>query len=407
MKGDFMRKTFINLISIFFVLLLVFTSRTAAANTFFDVISHGVSGVGRDKTVDAGLYGANTKMAWDDVNLNGEMDGSEILTETIRVFDRNGDLVVESPNGLNLDQMEDWAAANASLILKAFFPSGLSESTGASIDGFMSSTSLSGKMAPSKPRKTVADSEAEGGSNEFKGVLEFLSLSVNDQDGHAASVLIGFESSYDSGVVISTLVPYRFTSMDDEVNSESHFIGVDLSVKYPVKEWGSLIWDAGMGLFGSLYYLTSDAIDHSGSFRYGAGVFSLLTKTFDFATLSAGADFKISDFYLPSSWIETDDKFLDEAVDYFNDLDAVKTLSYGFNLGVPFADNMAGVNLETIRSNFYSNDILDERDAQTTVGLIFSYYPSDTFELTMGARKTFELEDIDLFSVFLGAQYRY
>ncbi len=378
-----------------------------AATTFFDVISYGVSGVGRDKTIDAGLYGANTQMAWDDVNGNNEMDENEILTESIRVYNRYGELVVESPNGLNLDEVDAWAVENYEAILKALFPSGLSESTGLSEDSMMSITSLSEKMTPAKPAKKAADSGAEAVSNDFKGVLEGLSLSVNNQDGQAASALIGYENVFNGGVVFSMLLPYRYTTMDDEVNSVSHFLGLDLAVNFPVKEWDSLVWDAGMELFGSVYYLTSDAIDYSGNLRYGAGVFSLLTKTFDFATLCVGADFRVSDINVPSSWIDTDNQFVAKAIDYLDDLDAVKTLSYGFNLGVPIYNNKAAINLETIRSNFFSDDILDEREAQTTVGLTFSYYPSDTFELSLGTRHTFELEDIDLFSVYLGALYRY
>jgi hypothetical protein len=207
---------------------------------------------------------------------------------------------------------------------------------------------------------------------------------------------------------LSLNLPYRYTTMDDEINSKSHFLALSLSGKYPVMSWGdSLVWDVGMDIFGSAFYLASDAIDHAGNLKYGAGVFTAVTKKFNFGTLSIGTDFRISDASAPSSWVSTNDEFVEEIIDYINDLDAVKTLSYGFNLGIPFFNDMAAVNLEVIRSNFFSSDIESERDSQTTVGLTFSYYPTKTFELSLGVRQTFELQDIDIFGVYFGAIYRY
>ena len=168
-----------------------------------------------------------------------------------------------------------------------------------------------------------------------------------------------------------------------------------------------MTWDIGLDIFGSAFYLTSDAIDHAGNFKYGGGLFTTFTTDFEFASLCVGVDYRIAGISVPSSWVDTDNEFVERGMDYIDDLDDVETLSYGINLGIPLFDDSAAINLEAIRSNFYSDDIEDDRDSQTTVALSFSYYPTETFELNFGARQTFELEDIDVLGGYIGAIYRF
>lgn len=379
-----------------------------AGDNFFDSITYGISGSGTDKAISARLYGALATSAWLDTNLNGRLDQSETIVSPIRIYNRHGNLAVVSPNGLNKDQIQNWAIQNSKAIWEAIFPSGLSESTGQTEDGIMAPQSLSGKMQKAKPSKKKADAQGVFINNEFKGALEYLNLDVNDDSGDAFSILIDYVHSFGDRFQLSVNLPYRYTTLDDQINSKSHFLGLDLSGKFLINSWDGLDWEAGMDLFGSAFYLKSDAISHAGNLKYGAGIFTTITRKFSFATLSVGTDFRISDAKAPSSWIDSDSNtFVDELVDYVNDLEAVKTLSYGFNLGVPLMNDTAAINLEVIRSNFFSDDIDNDRDSQTTVGLSFSYFPTPTFELSLGVRQTFELDNIDLFGVFLGAVYRY
>ncbi|GAB6906357.1 exported hypothetical protein [Desulfosarcina cetonica] len=389
-----------------FLVVLGLPGRGLAADDFFDVLAWAIQGSGTDKNIDAKLYGSMSTLSWSDLNLNRDLDGSEVLSQPIRIYNRDGDLVIQSPNGLDRDEVEEWALANFDTIMSAIFPAGLSESTGASENSMMLGISFGDKLAKAQPaRKAVAESGST--NDEFKGILEYLSLEVNDEDGQAASILLGYNHEYDSGFELGILLPYRYTTMDDEIDSESHFAGLSVSGKYPIMRWDSMVWDAGIEIFGSAYYLTSDAIEYSGNLRYGAGGFSTFTKTFSFLTVSVGVDYRISEISVPDSWINTDNSFVDKFVDYLNDLDAVKTLTYGFNVGVPLFSDAAAINLEVIRSDFDSDDIPEDRDSQTTVGLTGAYYPTETFELSFGVRQTYELEDIDLISVFLGAVYRF
>ncbi|BBO81872.1 hypothetical protein DSCO28_24380 [Desulfosarcina ovata subsp. sediminis] len=403
-----MKKTCTRLVVCSLLTLLVLPGIGFAGDDFFDVLSWAIEGSGADKTIDAGLYGALATLAWNDENQNGDMDGDETLTDIIRIYDRDGNLVIESNMEFvqNRDDIEEWALENFDLILSAIFPGGLNMSTGDTADSIMLGISFGDKLSKASPARKES-AEAASINNEFKGVLEYVSLSVNDEDGDATSILLGYSHEYDGGAELGILLPYRYTTMDDAIDSESHFAGLSISGKYPIKKWDSMVWDAGVEVFGSAYYLTSDAIEHAGNLQYGAGAFSTFTKTFSFATVSVGVDYRISEIEVRESWIDTDNQFVEKFIDYLNDLDSIKTLTYGCNIGVPLFADAAAVNLEIIRSDFSSDDIPDGRDSQTTAGLSFSYYPSDTFELNVGVRETYELEDIDLVSVYIGSVYRF
>lgn len=392
----------------FLLSLIIFSPGNALAqNNFFDVFSFGVKGAGQDKTINSRMYNAQTTLAWRDTNQNGKLDQNETLSQPLKIFDRHGNLAVVSPNGLNSTQLEEFAIKNSKAILAAIFGSGVSESTGESQDGIMASISLGSKLQKAKPSKTKSDVQGFIINNDFKGVLEYLFLDVNHNNGGAASIYLDYNHTFNSGFQLSMNLPYRYTVINDDINSKSHFLGLELSGKYPVINRDSFVWDVGADIFGSAYYLTSDAIAHMGDLKYGAGVFTAITKKFKFATLSVGTDFRVSDRTVPSSWIDTNNEFVAQVIDYLNSLGVVKTLSYGFNLGVPFANEKAAINLEVIRSTFFNDNIENDRKFQTTAGLTLSYYPTNTFELSLGVRKTFELQDINVTGVYFGATYRY
>jgi len=393
---------FKKLVYLFLIFAVTATEKTVAKdNDFFDVIDYAVIGTGTNKKIDANMYGARATTAWNDANQDGNLDETEYTTETIKLYDRNGKLAVESPMNLNRDAMEKWATDHADEILEAIFPSGFSEATGESDDSMTSEKSLNKilkKVNPLKQTQTIND--------DFKGALEYTFVDANDNDGQAASMVIGYNSDFAGSFEVGFMLPYRYTSIDDELNSESHFVGLDFYGKYPVMKWNNVTWNIGGDIFGSVYYLTSDAIEHCGNLKYGGGLYTSVITDFNFGKLSVGMDYKISKANVPSGLVDTDNEFVEEVIDYINDLEAVHTFSYGFNFGVPIAD-VAAVNLEVIRSNFFSDNISDDRDSKTVAGISFSYYASETFELNLGYRQTFELEDIDLKSVIFGAIYRF
>ncbi len=377
------------------------------AEDFFDIIDYNVNGSGSQKTIEPVIYDSRITAGWNDANLDGAWNEGELMTQSLKIYDRKGNLKLETPGTItSRAQLQAWAEENADAILNILFPGGIATAMGITDDAIMSQGLFSGRILKSAVPASKKD-QIEKLNNDFKGALEYISLDVNNNDGKAGSAMLGYSHNSESGLELGFILPYRYASIDDEINSSSNFIGLDLYGKYPVMRGDSITWNVGLDILGDVFYLKSDVIEHSGNLKYGGGVFTSLEKQFQFGgCLSAGVDYKITKANLNSSLLDTENEFLKKAVDWLNDMGPVQTLSYGFNFGVPIGDSFA-VNLEVIRSNFISDDIPSDRNAQTFTGLSCSYFPSEAFELNLGIHKTFELSDIDATGITLGTIYRY
>lgn len=375
----------------------------AQAADFVDTVS-GASGTittsAGVSSVDLTLNGANVKGSWNDTNNDGKFDTTETLIY-LNVLDRDGGVAISAVAGSNRAALQTWGETNATTILKAFFPYGLSEITGVSDDNMMVSVSVSHNLFKKVEVLRKTQSAENRLSQDVKAEVEYVDLKVNGSKGSASSMVLGYSNEADSGLNFSVAVPYRHTSIKDQIDSKSDFVGLDLSLKYPVQKWEGGDWKVGGAIFGSAYYLKTNAIDQSGNLKYGAGLFTSSSKDLGFGTLGFGLDYRIAKAYLPSS-MNSDNVFLAAAVDYVNDLDPVHTVSYGFNLGVPVAEDKA-VNLEVVRSNFISSDIPTDQKNKTSVGLSGTYLVSDSFELNLGIRSDFEQKGIDTLGIMLGA----
>lgn len=379
----------------------------AGAASFSDVVSaNQPAGVG-PKTLDMTMNSATITSAgttWVDTNGNGLFDGAETLTNSVHIFDRNGVQVLGSGPasiGWTPAQLDQWALDNALIILQTLFPAGLSEITGATDDDMMVSATASHNLF--KKATVARKSQEQGGkevTQEVRAEVEYIDLKVGEDDGSAYGMILGYSNEAASGLDFTLTVPYRYSKMKDDIDSESHFVGLDLALKYPVAKWNRSELTLGGDLFGSAYYLESTAIDQSGNLKYGGGLFTSVNTDLGFGTLGVGVDYRVAKAYLPSS-MNSDNTFLAKVVDYMNDLDPVHTISYGFNFGVPVAE-VAAVNLEVIRASFISSDVPDGQENRTTVGLSGTYFPTDTFELNLGVRSDFELDDVDVLGVMLG-----
>lgn len=384
---------------------------TAMAEDFWDNIDYAIydTGVSGVLGIDADLFGSNVTAQWNDTNGNRDFDPGETLLIPVALYDRDHDLRLQTPASVTTrDELEHWAEENAAEIMDILFGGSIStNSVGYSDDAVMAQTLMNRvvfqKIKPSKVQ------QMEEINSQFMGAIEYLALDVNEEDGDAYSLVLGFANELDNGLEWGMLLPYRYTDMDDTINSESHYAGLTFYAKKTVMDWPDMDMSLNVGgdIFGSAFYITTDAIDDFGNFKYGAGLFTTVDKNLGFGLLSFGVDYKLSDAYLPDSWIDDDDIFVKEAVDWVNDLDPVHTVTVGFNLGVPIADEMGAVNLEVFRTHLISSDIDDDRDTQTTVGLSCSYFVSDVFELNLGVHGDFEMEDVDIYGVTLGTIYRF
>ena len=276
--------------------------------------------------------------------------------------------------------------------------------SGASGSGQLGSD-VAGQLSPDS--KGESDSKVKGQlSSEVNAQLEYQDLKVYDNKGNAVSMILGYTTEASSGVNVSLTMPYTYSAIKDDINSRSQFIGMDLALKYPVKKWEKGDWKVGGALFGSAFYLKTDTIDKSGNMKYGWGAFSSVTNDLGFGTLGVGVDYRIAKAYLPSSMNSNND-FLVSAINYINNLDPVRTLSYGINLGVPLLNDAAALNLEIVRSNFMSSDIPDEEKNKTTVNMSGNYFPSDSFELNLGLSYDFELTNVKSLGVMLGLVHQF
>jgi hypothetical protein len=385
---------------IFAVVLVTLVGATwvqeAGATDFFDVLKYSVSG-GAVKNVNAQLYNATVTGAFNDSNLNGTLDANETMIGTVKLYDRSGKLILQSPQGLNRTQLESWALANSKVILNTIFEGSFSQVTGQSDDGVMSQTKFSEKIL----QKVMPT------SSEFKGSLEYQRLEVNKDTGNSYSGVLDCDLGYGSGLDIGLMMPYRYTQLNDEAKSKSNFLGLDLYAKYPVKKWDKVTLNLGADVFGSAFVLQSDAISILGNLKYGGSAFTSLGVDMGFGMLSLGCDYMISGANIPSGLVDTQNQWIQDAINYVNDLKTVQTVTYGGNLGIPFAAKKAAVNLEVTRSNFISSDIPSDRSAETLCMLSVAYRPLETFELSLGVNKTYELEGVDVWGITFGTIFRF
>jgi len=379
------------------------------AKDIFDVIGYKAQpGAGNRMEFDNIVYSGRFIGYWIEKDNDNHWDDDE--TGYVEVYDNrtyiaDGSTAEEIFNGyegkVDRDALEAWSRSKAKSILNIIFPGGIPWVTGQT-DAEGAGNRMLKKATPKKKK-----AQMQALDTDFKAALEYLDLEVNNNDGQAASIILGYKGLSGGGREFGFSLPYRYSTIDDEIDSKSHFLEFDVFLKFPIIKNKNMLWNLGGDLFGSGYYLTSDAIDHAGTLKYGGGIVTSFIMDFSSAgILSMGIDYKLSKAYAFSSLVDTDNTFLDEALDWVDDLDPVHTISYGINYGIPIGD-MFAVNGEVVRSNFNSDDIPDDRDSQTVAAISFSYFPSDAFELNLGFRKTFELEDIEINGIMLGMVSRF
>ena len=400
-----MMMRFRNLAALLFLVLMLVLPQAVTAEDFFDNINNSITtdrntGISYLNTT---INGSKITGSWYDSNLDGNLDEGENILQQVMIYDKNGRLAMQS-TASSRDSLEDWAEANAEAILGIIFPGGIEDATGMSSDALLTQATFSKKVFS----KAMTAVQQQAALSNFKGTLEYQRLDIYGNSGNAYSMVLGYTKTMDSGFELGITVPYRYADMSDDIDTKSHYLGVDLYGKKPVMEWDDMAWSVGGELFGSINYATSDAIEYMGSLKYGAGIFTSFIKEFTMGVLSLGLDVKVSDAYLPSSLVsDNGNSFIKEAVDWVNDLDYVTTLTYGINYGIPFMNDTMAINLEVLRSNYISSDIDSDRDASTTAGLYYSYNPTETFCLDFGVYNTFELEDIDILGVVVGAIFKF
>ncbi|MEJ2199675.1 MAG: hypothetical protein P8X63_01465, partial [Desulfuromonadaceae bacterium] len=388
------------LFSVCLVLFLLAPLRVLGAESWLDVLRE--ADIFQDgSTYNAVLYDATANLSWNDANGNGDFDNDEVLIGSIVVQSPSGSIV--SPAGLSGAQAETWAEDNAEEIYRIFFPAGFSQAMGTTEEAFLGSTSISNHLKRVSPK---AKKNLETVDSDFKAAVEYDRLEVNDEDGDAFSLVMGYNHLFDK-TEIGFLLPYRYTDLDDNIDSKSHLLALELYLDRELVNTDSFTLSLGGEIFGSLYYLTSDAIEHLGQIKYGAGLFTVADIDLPFGQLSVALDYKISEMYVPDSLLDYDDDnvFLKKGIEYIDGLDTVHTITYGFNYGLPLMGEDLALNVEVLRSHFESDDISSDRDTRTTATLAVCYYPTESFELTLGIKRVFEVDEFEELGVTFGSSH--
>lgn len=384
--------------------IAAWTPATASATDFLDVILIDITTSGTTSALDLPYNGARVTTTWNDLDLDKDFDGAELLSAPVRLYDRSGALALSSASSptpvLTGDDVAAWAEAHAEEIYEILFPGGVSQGI---TDVSMAAQTGGGRLFQ---RARVKKARDVAQTSEFAGALEYVNLDVNGDSGDAYSAVMQYSRESANGVEFGFALPYRYTDMSDVINSKSHYVALEPYVKKMVWEQNDFSLFLGGTVLGSLFYMKSDSIEDSGNLLYGGGLFTSFQKPLGQGIFSGGLDYKITKTYLPSGLNDDDNTFVDKAIDYVNDLDPVHTVSYGVNYGLPVQENLA-VNVQVLRSHFISTDIENDRDTQSMVGISASYLPTDTFEINMGVRSIFELEDVDSYGVMLNAINRF
>ncbi len=347
-------------------------------------------------------------------------------------FDSATDIVEFSIEGTDIsfrgdvDDLDNFVEANAAAILRALFPN---------LDGAFAGTSASQRGASNfaqnvalplvEPRSRTrrrkeekkkaleqakkdaksADEKKEieekiqvlgFASRDLAGVLGFdrIEVGTDKASGNHFSAVFGHHSereNWEWGI----LVPYSFTNLDNAIQTDTHSLEGNLyfsifALKAPV------VLKIGASLIGSLTAIDTN-LGVGGFLRYGGGPFASIEKTFGPVTVGTTVGFQVTKVNIPV--------VQDEFVDALNDRAADKELFYGGRIGYQ-GENFA-VNIGGIRTSNFSSDVPDEFADSTTFFASLSIYFTDTFELTAGYRKIFEVKDFTSDGVFLGFIYRF
>lgn len=362
--------------------------------------------------VNSYLNRSNFQATWVEIGANGGLpgvfDGFDLLSGTLDIYDRNGNLALQSPPNLDRPQVDAWAAANAAAIFNILFPNGISELTGITDDNILVSTTVSQnlftKAVPAK--KGPSNSAAAARNENAEASAEYQKLTVNDYHARAASLVMGFSKAAESGFSYTLTVPYRTMSINDEIGSRSKFIGMEMAAKYPVLKWDKNVLNLGGCLFGSAYELKTENMDKSGNLKYGGGGFTSLTRDLGFGSIGVGLDYRMAKAKVPSS-LRGNGMFTDLMTDYINNHSETQAFSYGVNLGIPVLGDAAALNFEVLRSNFMGDDIPSGQKGKTSVGLSGAFYPSETFELNLGIKRDYGIDKVKGLGFMLGVINRF
>jgi hypothetical protein len=399
MRGKEMKKIFLVL------WMFLFLQTTALAIDFSDFFSKLPIQRPDDvtQTLDTSLYAASVRATLRDVDGNNKNFSKVDIMERLSLSSIGGTL--EFPRNSTRDQVEQFAREHAYEIMHILFPGGIASGTiGQTENQLNTSLTFQEVVAPIKePRVTQKEIALR---NELSGRLEYSNFKLNSYSGNnSIGMLLGYKSSFFSDKLeAGLLLPYKFAVLNDNVDTTSHFLQLDLFGKYNVYKDNGLTMTIGGDAFTSLLVAQSDVFDVFGNLAYGGGIFASVEKDFKVITLTAGIGFKLSKVTVPGALLPDDIGYLVKTI---NDRAMDRDLVYGLNIAVPFKDDNSNINLNVHRINSFSPDIPDELDSQTIIRIAVQYAISKSFIFNAGYSTVFEVKDYKPQTFFLSAIWKF
>lgn len=217
---------------------------------------------------------------------NGNFAGADVVAFGLSSISRGGNPLIFSGTRASFD---DWVNENANAILAILFPGSLTEST-SGIDvahghaqSFLVSTAL-----------------AAGGRGSIGGRIEYEDFDVEGAPGRAVQGLFRLRA---------VAIEARYAQLSDTPRTRSTNIGVNVHPSWGRSSGIGEVRIGGDGYFNTLYS-SSRAIEHLGSFDYGAGVWASGRREIARTSISAGGMLLGSKSYIPLGLIDDDFDFV-------------------------------------------------------------------------------------------------
>jgi hypothetical protein len=334
---------------------------------------------------------------------NTNYDDGDTMTVTLSNAEGKS---LEFPNGTS-SELEQFVTDHTDEILEILFPSGIATSVAGRDDSQSLSLGLFNSLvAPSaSPRDHASASDQVKEVfplRQVSALLAFEDFEVDGFDGTSAHLVPGYDLSIDQ-LELGFSVPFKYTTLDDQINTDSYNLGFELHASYPVWRQKNLgIYLLGGGLVDSLVF-TSDAMD-GGFLRYGGFTAVSARAVLRPFLLSGGASYSLSRFDIVGV---SGSEEIDALVAALEDRPLDQNLNVGLNIGLPLGLRYL-LNLRVSQTEALGPSAIDEgKQGYTTASASLAAYFSTYTALDLGYQRLFGMEDAESQSVFLLGRYNF
>ncbi len=394
------------LVVFLFALAVTALGTSAALALTFDEVLRAVNTTRPDDTtqvLDGKLYAATVSGTIADVDGDNQnyADG-DVMTVTLSNAAGN----TLSFSGTSL-QLEQFVTDHSDEIVEILFPSGIAMSvTGKDNSQTISLGLFNNLVAPSaSPRDhALASDQVEEvfPLRQASALIAVEDFEVDGTDGTSVDLVPAYDLSIGQ-VELGFSVPFKHSRLDDEINTDSYNVGLELHGLYPIWRQKILgVYLLGGGYVDSLFF-TSDAMD-GGFLRYGGFTAVSARAIVRPFLLSGGVSYSVSQFDIVGV---SGSEEIDAIVDALEDRPVDQQLNVGINIGLPLGLKYL-INLRVSQSEALGASAIESgKQGYTTASLSFAAYFSTHTALDLGYQRLFGMEDAKSQALFLLGRYNF